>query len=151
MSSKESHKTAATDKIPNGQKFAYGLGSIVNNLLGGAIGYMSIVLNVGLGINPALVGTLQAIPRLTDALTDPVMGYISDNTRSKYGRRRPYIFIGAIFVGLIFALNVAVTRRLQRNVLLLVLFNWFNNFLFILYDVCNALGCTWLRAYLRLS
>lgn len=104
MSTKESHKTAATDKIPNGQKFAYGLGSIVNNLLGGAIGYMSIVLNVGLGINPALVGTLQAIPRLTDALTDPVMGYISDNTRSKYGRRRPYIFIGAIFVGLVFAL-----------------------------------------------
>jgi glycoside/pentoside/hexuronide:cation symporter, GPH family len=104
MSSKEIHKTAPKDKIPNGQKFAYGLGSIVNNLLGGAIGYMSIVLNVGLGINPALVGTLQAIPRLTDALTDPVMGYISDNTRSRYGRRRPYIFIGAIFVGLVFAL-----------------------------------------------
>jgi glycoside/pentoside/hexuronide:cation symporter, GPH family len=104
MSSKEIHKTAPKDKIPNGQKFAYGLGSIVNNLLGGAIGYMSIVLNVGLGINPALVGTLQAIPRLTDALTDPIMGYISDNTRSKYGRRRPYIFIGAILVGLTFAL-----------------------------------------------
>lgn len=104
MSSKKIHKTAPGDKIPNGQKFAYGLGSIVNNLLGGAIGYMSIVLNVGLGINPALVGTLQAIPRLTDAFTDPIMGYVSDNTRSKYGRRRPYIFIGAIGVGLIFAL-----------------------------------------------
>ena len=104
MSSKEIHKTAPGDKISFGQKFSYGLGSIVNNLLGGAIGYMSIVLNVGLGINPALVGTLQAIPRLTDAMTDPIMGYISDNTRSKYGRRRPYIFIGAIFVGLTFAL-----------------------------------------------
>jgi GPH family glycoside/pentoside/hexuronide:cation symporter len=87
-----------------GQKFSYGLGSIVNNLLGGAIGFMSIVLNVGLGINPALVGTLQAIPRFTDALTDPVMGYISDKTRSRFGRRRPYIFIGAICVGTIFAL-----------------------------------------------
>ena len=104
MSSKEIHKTAEKDRISKGQKFAYGLGAIVNNLLGGAIGYMSIVLNVGLGINPALVGTLQAIPRLTDAMTDPIMGYISDNTRSKYGRRRPYIFIGAIFVGLTFAL-----------------------------------------------
>ncbi|HQV33719.1 MAG TPA: MFS transporter [Calditrichia bacterium] len=87
-----------------GQKFAYGLGSIVNNLLGGAIGFMSIVLNVGLGINPALVGTLQAIPRFTDALTDPVMGYISDKTRSRFGRRRPYIFVGAIGVGVVFAL-----------------------------------------------
>lgn len=104
MSKQVHHEIAAQDRISFGQKFAYGLGSIVNNLLGGAIGFMSIVLNVGLGINPALVGTLQAIPRLTDALTDPVMGYVSDNTRSRYGRRRPYIFIGAIFVGLIFAL-----------------------------------------------
>jgi GPH family glycoside/pentoside/hexuronide:cation symporter len=55
-------------------------------------------------MNPALIGTLQAIPRFTDAITDPVMGYISDNTRSKFGRRRPFIFVGAIFVGLVFAL-----------------------------------------------
>jgi len=104
MNPKDTHQTAPADKISGGQKFAYGLGAIVNNLLGGVIGYMSIVLNVGLGINPALVGTLQAIPRFTDALTDPIMGYISDKTRSKYGRRRPYIFFGAIFVGLVFAL-----------------------------------------------
>ena len=104
MSTPKHHETPAKDRISNGQKFAYGLGAIVNNLLGGAIGFMSIVLNVGLGMNPALVGTLQAIPRLTDAITDPVMGYISDKTRSRFGRRRPYIFVGAIFVGLIFAL-----------------------------------------------
>jgi GPH family glycoside/pentoside/hexuronide:cation symporter len=104
MSAHTSHVTAAEDRLSVGQKFSYGLGAIANNMLGGAIGYMSIVLNVGLGMNPALVGTLQAIPRLTDALTDPVMGYISDNTRSRYGRRRPYIFIGGILVGLIFAL-----------------------------------------------
>ncbi len=50
------------------------------------------------------MGHLQAIPRFTDALTDPIMGYISDKTRSKFGRRRPYIFVGAILVGLVFAL-----------------------------------------------
>jgi len=104
MSAQVHHETAPQDRLSMGAKFSYGLGSIVNNLLGGAIGFMSIVLNVGLGINPALVGTLQAIPRLTDALTDPVMGYISDKTRSRFGRRRPYIFIGAICVGTIFAL-----------------------------------------------
>lgn len=98
------HVTAPKDRLSWGQKGAYGLGGLVNNLLGGAIGFMSIVLNVGLGMNPALIGTLQAIPRFTDALTDPVMGYISDNTKSRYGRRRPYIFIGAILVGLTFAL-----------------------------------------------
>ena len=104
MASQIQHQTAPQDRLSMGQKFSYGLGSIVNNLLGGAIGFMSIVLNVGLGINPALVGTLQAIPRFTDALTDPIMGYISDHTRSRFGRRRPYIFIGAICVGTIFAL-----------------------------------------------
>jgi GPH family glycoside/pentoside/hexuronide:cation symporter len=104
MSTKKSHVTPAKDKLSNGQMIAYGLGGIVNNLLGSVIGFMSIVLTVGLGVNPGLVGTLQAIPRLTDAITDPVMGYISDKTRSRFGRRRPYIFIGAICVGLVFAL-----------------------------------------------
>ncbi|MCB0274632.1 MAG: MFS transporter [Calditrichaeota bacterium] len=104
MSEQKGLPNTPKDRLSMGQKFAYGLGSIVNNLLGGAIGFMSIVLNVGLGINPALVGTLQAIPRFTDALTDPVMGYISDKTRSRFGRRRPYIFVGAIGVGVVFAL-----------------------------------------------
>jgi len=104
MSARQRHETAPEDRIPAGQMFAYGLGAIANNLLGGAIGYMSIVLNVGLGMNPALVGTLQAIPRFWDALADPVMGFVSDNTRSRYGRRRPYILVGAILVGLSFAL-----------------------------------------------
>lgn len=97
------HVTAARDRISLGQRFAYGLGALVNNLLGAAIGVMAIVLNLGLGINPAVVGTLMALPRLTDALTDPLMGYISDHTRSRWGRRRPYIFVGAITAGILFA------------------------------------------------
>jgi len=98
------HKTAPEDRIPLHQKLVYGLGAFVNNLLAAASGGMMIVLNLGLGMNPALVGLLGAIPRLTDAFTDPIMGYVSDNTRTRWGRRRPYIFIGAITVGIIFAL-----------------------------------------------
>jgi GPH family glycoside/pentoside/hexuronide:cation symporter len=98
------YQTAAVDRIPFHLKLVYGLGAFVNNLLAAASGGMMIVLNLGLGMNPALVGLLGAIPRLTDAFTDPIMGYISDNTRTRWGRRRPYIFIGAITVGIIFAL-----------------------------------------------
>ncbi|MCM2678371.1 MFS transporter [Echinimonas agarilytica] len=76
----------------------------MNSLLGAAIGGMVIVLNLGLGMNPALVGLVSALPRLTDAITDPLVGYISDQTRSRWGRRRPYIFGGAILTGIIFAL-----------------------------------------------
>jgi GPH family glycoside/pentoside/hexuronide:cation symporter len=104
MSQTTHYATAPEDRIPLHQKLIYGLGAFVNNLLAAAIGGMVIVLNLGLGMNPALVGLLGALPRLTDALTDPLMGYISDKTESRWGRRRPYIFVGAIAVGVIFAL-----------------------------------------------
>ena len=100
----EHYETAPEDRIPFHQKLIYGLGAFVNNTLAAAIGGMVIVLNMGLGMNPALVGLLGALPRLTDAITDPLMGYISDKTRSKWGRRRPYIFVGAILAGVCYAL-----------------------------------------------
>jgi len=103
----ESHlhyETAPEDRISLIHKIIYGFGAFVNNLLAAAIGSMVIVLNLGLGMSPALVGLLGALPRLTDAITDPLMGFISDNTRSRWGRRRPYIFVGAIFAGVVFAL-----------------------------------------------
>ncbi len=104
MNSQTHYETAPKDRIPLPKKIIYGLGAFVNNLLAAAIGGMSIVLNLGLGMNPALVGLLGALPRLIDAFTDPLMGYISDHTRSRWGRRRPYIFAGAISVGVIFVL-----------------------------------------------
>lgn len=97
-------RTAPEDRAPMAHKLAYGAGAFVNNLLAAASGGMMIVLNLGLGMNPALVGLLGALPRLTDAFTDPLMGFISDNTRSRWGRRRPYIFAGAIAAGVLFAI-----------------------------------------------
>ena len=104
MSNPRHYETAIEDRISFPHKLIYGCGAFVNNLLAAAMGGIVIVLNLGLGMNPALVGLLGALPRLTDALTDPLMGYLSDHTRSKWGRRRPYIFIGAIAAGIIFAL-----------------------------------------------
>ncbi len=98
------YATAPEDRVPFLQRVTYGAGAFVNNMLAAAIGGMVIVLNLGLGMNPALVGLLGALPRLTDAITDPLMGYISDQTRSRWGRRRPYIFVGAILVGIVYAL-----------------------------------------------
>lgn len=94
--------TAPADRISFPLKLAYGAGAFVNNILAAAIGGMMIILNLGFGMNPALVGLLGAVPRLFDAIVDPLMGYISDNTRSRWGRRRPYIFGGAIASGLVY-------------------------------------------------
>jgi GPH family glycoside/pentoside/hexuronide:cation symporter len=104
MSKATHYETRPEDRIPLPLKLVYGFGAFVNNTLAAAVGGMIIVLNLGLGLSPALVGLLGALPRLTDALTDPLMGYISDNTRSRWGRRRPYMLVGAISAGIIYAL-----------------------------------------------
>ncbi len=104
MSAATHYKTAPEDRIKLTHKVAYGAGAFVNNLLAAASGGMMIVLNLGLGMNPALVGLLGALPRLTDAFTDPLMGFISDKARTRWGRRRPFIFVGVIAAGVIFAL-----------------------------------------------
>jgi GPH family glycoside/pentoside/hexuronide:cation symporter len=104
MSHDKHYQTAPEDRIPFIQKVIFGAGAFVNNILAYAMGGMVIVLNLGLGMNPALVGLLGALPRLTDALTDPLMGFISDNTNTRWGRRRPFIFCGAIAVAIVFAM-----------------------------------------------
>jgi GPH family glycoside/pentoside/hexuronide:cation symporter len=62
------------------------------------------VFNMALGLSPALISISFAIFRLYDAIIDPLMGWISDNTRSRWGRRRPYIVVGALLTGLTFPL-----------------------------------------------
>lgn len=61
------------------------------------------VLNMVLKIDAFWVGIVLALPLLWDAITDPIMGNISDNYRSRFGRRRPFIFAGAILMALCFA------------------------------------------------
>lgn len=109
--------TAEADRVSFPRMIAYGLGGFTNNLLAAASGSMMVVLNLGFGMNPALVGLLSAIPRLTDATTDPIMGFISDNTRSRWGRRRPYIFVGAILAGLSFAALWQLPRDASEGLL----------------------------------
>ncbi|MBW6498092.1 MAG: MFS transporter [Bacteroidales bacterium] len=98
-----SQMQSGRDKLPLGQKVAFGTGNLVINLLPGALGVFQFFLLTAFGIDPFLAGLLGGLPRLLDALTDPIMGYITDNTKSRFGRRRPYIFIGAILSGIMFA------------------------------------------------
>lgn len=94
--------TPIRDRVPLGQKAAFGAGHLVLNLLPGALGVFMFFLLTAFGMDPFLAGLLGGLPRIFDALTDPIMGFISDNTKSKWGRRRPYIFVGAILSGILF-------------------------------------------------
>jgi len=95
--------STARGKVPIVQKVSFGAGHLVLNLLPGALGIFMFFLLSAFGMDPFLAGLLGGLPRLFDALTDPIMGYITDNTKSRYGRRRPYIFVGAILSGILFA------------------------------------------------
>ncbi|MCO5263771.1 MAG: MFS transporter [Lentimicrobium sp.] len=97
------HVTPLKDRVPLGQKAAFGAGHLVNNLLPGSLGVFAFFLLTAFGMDPFLAGLLGGLPRFFDAITDPIMGYISDNTKSRFGRRKPYIFIGAILSGILFA------------------------------------------------
>lgn len=105
------HQTAPEDRIPIGQKIAYGTGQISNIILALAIMNLApFVLTVELGVSASLVGLAMGVTRLWDAFTDPLIGYISDNTRSRWGRRKPYLLVGAVSVGLCLALMWQIPR-----------------------------------------
>ena len=90
-------------KVPMGQKIAFGLGMLANQMFPAALGIFIVVLVENLGFPGWMLGVIYFVPKLFDAVTDPIMGFITDNTKSKWGRRRQYVFIGAIVMGLSFA------------------------------------------------
>lgn len=96
--------TLEKDKVPILQKSAFGAGHLVLNLLPGSLSIFMFFLLTAFGMDPFLAGLLGGLPRIFDAITYPIMGFISDNTKSRFGRRRPYIFVGAILSGIFFML-----------------------------------------------
>jgi GPH family glycoside/pentoside/hexuronide:cation symporter len=97
------HQTNPEDRLSLREKAGYSAGGMSYTLLGNSIANMAnVVLNIGLGMNPFLVGLLLAIPRFIDALLDPLIGAWSDNTRSRWGRRKPFMVIGAIGASIFF-------------------------------------------------
>lgn len=95
-------QTIAHKKVPYGQKVAFGLGMLANQMFPAALGIFMVVLVQDLGFPGWMWSAIYFFPRIFDAITDPIMGYISDNTRSVWGRRRQYVFIGAIIMGFAF-------------------------------------------------
>ncbi|MFK7935640.1 MAG: MFS transporter [Saprospiraceae bacterium] len=95
-----SNLTTSTSTVSMGQKIAFGLGMLANQMFPAALGIFMVVLVQDLGFSPVMWGIIYFAPRIFDAITDPIMGFISDNTRSRWGRRRQYVFIGALIMGI---------------------------------------------------
>lgn len=92
-------------KVPLIEKFAFGMRAFSQQLGNNGMTLFAFpAYGIILGLDPALIGLVFALMRIYDAIIDPLMGWVSDNTRTRWGRRRPYIFIGAILGGIAFAL-----------------------------------------------
>ena len=91
-----------TKKVPMGQKIAFGFGMLANQMFPAVISIFIVVLVQNLGFPGWMWGVVSLVPRLFDAITDPIMGFISDNTKSKWGRRKQYVLLGAVIMGISF-------------------------------------------------
>ena len=78
-------------------KIGYGAGALTENNVQNVVNIMlPLIMFNYMGMSPILLGYVFAIARLWDTVTDPLMGYLSDRTRSRFGKRKPYILIGAV-------------------------------------------------------
>jgi len=88
-----------------GTMVAYGIGSISNSVkTRGLTTFLMVFYNQVMGLPAAWVGLGTALALIFDALVDPAVGHISDNTRSRLGRRHPYMYAAAAPVAILFFL-----------------------------------------------
>ena len=109
----------ASGKVPTIRKAAWGLGGFPSEMVNAVMGIGVLVYSMHLGVSATLIGIALALPRLWDAIADPLMGRISDTTRSRWGRRKPYIVIGGVGVGVFYFLMWCPSAEWSENTLLI--------------------------------
>lgn len=91
----------STTKVSLGNKLAYGFGSIAFGVKNNGFDYFLLFFySQVLGVSASLVSAALAIALVFDAISDPLIGYFSDNTRTRWGRRHPYMYGAAVPVTL---------------------------------------------------
>lgn len=134
---KDDRKPAAGSRVGKGKKLAYGLGAVAENTMQNGVNNMANpFFNVALGVSPALLGIATSVFRLWDAVTDPLMGMLSDRTESRFGRRKPYIVLGAALAGLLFALMWWCPRGMSTT----FYFGWFMLVSILFYTAFTIFG-----------
>jgi GPH family glycoside/pentoside/hexuronide:cation symporter len=97
--------TPMTDKLSRREKWTYGSGDLAFSLTSTIIGaYFAIFLTDVVGVSPAVAALAIFVGGTWDYINDPLVGYLSDRTRSRWGRRRPFLLFGALPLALAFTL-----------------------------------------------
>lgn len=105
----EAGADAAGEKLPLATKLAFGAGDLSPAIATIVVAFFQLFfLTTVAGLGPGVAGTILLVAKIWDAVSDPVMGWITDNTRSRYGRRRPWLLYGAVPFGVVFFLQWVV-------------------------------------------
>jgi GPH family glycoside/pentoside/hexuronide:cation symporter len=121
------HPAAAApprERVPVWRKAAYGFGGLTDFLYPNTVNALAIpIYSIALGMDPLLLGVAMAVPRVVGALSDPVAGAVSDNARTRWGRRRPFIMCGAVVGALLLPLiwTPPVATQIGRFIYLLLI------------------------------
>ena len=106
---------SATGKLPARQKYCFGIGAIGKDAICNLVGaFLMLYFTDTLGLNPAFVGVLFAVARIWDAVNDPMMGMICDNTRTRFGKFRIWLIIGTL-VNSVFFILLFTTLGIEKG------------------------------------
>ncbi|WP_036533023.1 MFS transporter [Neosynechococcus sphagnicola] len=127
--------SASTSPIPQklsfSTKLAYGAGDLGPAITANILAFFLLIFftNVA-GLSPGIAGSILMISKIWDAMNDPIIGILSDRTRSRWGRRYPWMIFGAIPFGIFFFLQWVVPPFDQQGlfwyyVVIAIIFNSF--------------------------
>jgi len=101
----------ASKKLSFSTKLAYGAGDLGPAITANVMAFFLLFFFTSVaGLNAGLAGTILLIGKIWDAVNDPIVGVLSDRTRSRWGRRYPWIVGGAIPFGIFYFLHWLVPR-----------------------------------------
>lgn len=105
MKTQERNSIPADEHVSLKTKVLWGAGGLADNFMFNTLVTLGLLIYVDFyRMSALLAGIALFVPRFIDAITDPWIGNLSDNTHSRWGRRRPYIFVGAIFSAILLPL-----------------------------------------------
>jgi Na+/melibiose symporter-like transporter len=110
---------SASRKVSFTTRLAYGSGAIAYGVKNNGFDYFLLIFySQVLGVDAGLVGLALLLALLFDAISDPVVGYLSDNTHSRLGRRHPWMYASALPVAILYFMLWSPPESLTGNALL---------------------------------
>ncbi|HEX2980262.1 MAG TPA: MFS transporter, partial [Anaerolineaceae bacterium] len=126
---------APVKKLSFGYKVVWGLAGLGSSLIAGVYGaLLPIFYQDYLGLTAKWIALASLIYAIWNAINDPLFGYVTDSTRSKYGRRIPYLRFTAPFLALTFILVWFAPPQAGQQTLF-----WWMLVTMLLYDTCYTI------------